>query len=198
MDQSQNFWTFSLALYDREGVADACLKLQTDAGIDVNMLLFCYWHAMLFGEFSNEVFASALRYSQSWKQEVVQPLRNIRHWLKANALDEEQGDRHSQIENLRQRVKEDELAAEKIQHEALERLVRSAEKVATDSETASAEIASIESESAANPSPGDAARKNIQRLFAAMSLELTATILVHVEAISSEFRRLDDEFRVER
>ena len=37
------FWDFSLEVYAKEGVADACLRLQDDLGIDVNMLLFCCW-----------------------------------------------------------------------------------------------------------------------------------------------------------
>jgi hypothetical protein len=33
------FWDFSLALYAKEGVADACLLLQDKLGYDVNLLL---------------------------------------------------------------------------------------------------------------------------------------------------------------
>lgn len=39
------FWPFSLALYGRPGVAESCLRLQDEAGADVNLLLFCAWRA---------------------------------------------------------------------------------------------------------------------------------------------------------
>ena len=39
------FWDFSLRLYDRPGVADACLQLQDRCGADVNLLLLGFWRA---------------------------------------------------------------------------------------------------------------------------------------------------------
>ena len=39
------FWRFSLAFYRRAGVADACIALQEEAGVDVNLLLFLLWQA---------------------------------------------------------------------------------------------------------------------------------------------------------
>ena len=37
------FWNFSLRLYARAGVPDACLALQARHGIDVNLLFCCLW-----------------------------------------------------------------------------------------------------------------------------------------------------------
>ena len=39
------FWRFSLRFYRRREVADACITLQEQAGVDVNLLLFLRWHA---------------------------------------------------------------------------------------------------------------------------------------------------------
>jgi uncharacterized protein (TIGR02444 family) len=39
------FWAFSLGLYDRPGVAAACLALQDRFGADVNLLLLGFWRA---------------------------------------------------------------------------------------------------------------------------------------------------------
>lgn len=39
------FWGFSVALYGRPGVAEACLALQDRFGADVNMLLLGFWRA---------------------------------------------------------------------------------------------------------------------------------------------------------
>jgi len=40
-----DFWEFSLNVYARPGVEQACLALQEQAGADVNLLLFSLWLA---------------------------------------------------------------------------------------------------------------------------------------------------------
>ena len=40
------FWRFSLRFYRQPEVADACITLQEQAGVDVNLLLFLLWHAI--------------------------------------------------------------------------------------------------------------------------------------------------------
>jgi uncharacterized protein (TIGR02444 family) len=40
-------WRFSLAVYGRAGVPPACLKLQDNLGLDVNMLLLALFFVML-------------------------------------------------------------------------------------------------------------------------------------------------------
>ena len=40
---SSRFWDFSLEIYAKPGVAQACLALQDECGADVNLLLFCCW-----------------------------------------------------------------------------------------------------------------------------------------------------------
>ena len=40
-----SFWRFSLRFYRQSEVADACIALQEQAGVDVNLLLFLLWHA---------------------------------------------------------------------------------------------------------------------------------------------------------
>ncbi len=39
------FWRFSLHFYRQPGVSDACIALQDDCGVDVNLLLFLFWLA---------------------------------------------------------------------------------------------------------------------------------------------------------
>src|SRR5258705_5315206 len=43
--QGSPFWRFSLRFYRQPEVADACIALQEQAGVDVNLLLFLLWHA---------------------------------------------------------------------------------------------------------------------------------------------------------
>lgn len=119
--RSQNFWDFSVALYARGRVEDACLELQNTYQIDVNLLLLCYWHGLHHGEFDTVTLAQALEQSARWNKAVVQPLRNVRKWMKDKQALFPLGDQ-IQFETLRQRIKLDELAGEKYEQELLEQL----------------------------------------------------------------------------
>jgi len=132
--RSQNFWPFSVELYARDGVADACLELQSRFGVDVNLLLFCYWFADQYGELDDELLEQLCIFSTLWRQQVVQPLRDVRNWMKDNSPVLEATE-DSQYSRLRERIKFDELAAEKYQQESMQRLADSALKarVRTDS-----------------------------------------------------------------
>ena len=118
-NRPQNFWYFSVALYGHQQVTDACLDLQNLYGVDVNMILFCYWHGSKRGELSPETMQQALAFSANWKRELVQPLRNVRQWMKLHGGDYP-GTFRAQFDTLRARIKSDELAAEKFQQELLE------------------------------------------------------------------------------
>ena len=39
------FWDYSLKTYNRPHVGKACLRLQEEAGADVNLVLLCLWLA---------------------------------------------------------------------------------------------------------------------------------------------------------
>ena len=39
------FWRFSVKFYAEPGVAQACIDLQDQAGVDVNILFFLLWNA---------------------------------------------------------------------------------------------------------------------------------------------------------
>ena len=43
--QGSPFWRFSLHFYRQPKVADTCIALQEEAGVDVNLLLFLLWQA---------------------------------------------------------------------------------------------------------------------------------------------------------
>lgn len=86
------FWDFSLEVYAKEGVADACLRLQDDLGIDVNMLLFCCWAGHSGGgELGKRFIADAAGAVGTWHDEIVRPLRRVRRRLKEGfrGIDEE-------------------------------------------------------------------------------------------------------------
>jgi uncharacterized protein (TIGR02444 family) len=73
------FWEYSLELYERPGVAPACIALQDEAGLDVNLLLFCVWSAQAGpGRLSAADLRAAIAATGDWQARVVQPLRAAR------------------------------------------------------------------------------------------------------------------------
>ncbi len=118
----EGFWDFSVRTYRTLGVSDACLSLQNDYGVDVNMLLFCCWVGAAVGPFDGELFKRAREYSARWAENVVIPLREARTWMKLTGCDSDVVPTASCME-LREEIKTVEFAAEKMQQEALESMV---------------------------------------------------------------------------
>jgi len=114
------FWRFSLQLYRRPGVADACIALQEEAGADVNLLLFLLWHAAQRRALSVEEVAGLEAKVAAWRERAVIPLRAIRRTLKSPQALVEAGD----AEAFRTRIKAVELEAERLQQEAMYGLLR--------------------------------------------------------------------------
>lgn len=73
------FWDFSAQLYAQPGVSKACLRLQDDFDLDVNLLLFCLWFAHCGpGRLSREDLLACAELIQTWQAETLKPLRAIR------------------------------------------------------------------------------------------------------------------------
>ena len=121
--KQKDFWEFSITVYAADGVVSACLALQDTYDIDINLLLFGCWYGCSFGELDESSIDQALDFSRTWKSEVVQPLRDVRVWMKANSMKFKSLD-DTQYSILRERIKFDELAAEKIQQQALEKFAQ--------------------------------------------------------------------------
>jgi len=109
------FWDFSVAHYAQPGVAEACIHLQDEYGLDVNLLLFCIWCASDGpGELGHEDIRLFLRRTGIWQAKVVQPLREVRRYCRVPGESPEAG--------LRQRVGESVLKVE-IEAERAEQLM---------------------------------------------------------------------------
>jgi uncharacterized protein (TIGR02444 family) len=115
-NEPQKFWNFSLQLYDAQGVAAACLELQDAYQLDVNLILFCFWHGSAYGEVEQELLQKIIELSIQWRAHVVQPLRSARTWMKLNPSSA------TQFDSLREKIKADELMAEKFQQEEIANL----------------------------------------------------------------------------
>ena len=109
-------WSFALAIYARPGVADACLTLQNEAGLDVMLLLTTTFAAVKHRILLTPDEIRALdEASRPWREQIVRPLRTIRSGLKTGP----QPAPSETTEQFRSQVKALELAAEKLENKLL-------------------------------------------------------------------------------
>jgi uncharacterized protein (TIGR02444 family) len=77
------FWDFALDVYRRPGVSDACLELQENQQVDVNLLLFVCWiGASGCGRLNANEIDLCIATVRPWHEAVVRPLRAVRRTLK--------------------------------------------------------------------------------------------------------------------
>jgi uncharacterized protein (TIGR02444 family) len=165
--QGSPFWRFSLGFYRVAGVADACIRLQDEAGVDVNLLFYLLWHAALERSLSRAEVAAIEQRIAPWRDAVVVPLRAIRRAIKIPPPVIEAGI----AEAYRTKVKGIELEAERLQQEALYDLAQ----------------ASRFGEPA--PSPEDAARANIAAYQAILARPFPDEAAAAVMAAFSTYAR---------
>ncbi|MEZ2126473.1 MULTISPECIES: TIGR02444 family protein [unclassified Sinorhizobium] len=111
-----NLWDFAVRLYGMPGVADTCLALQEECGVDVPVLLFSAWLADRSVALSAPEMRRIATVVADWHREVVVPLRTVRRRLKFGprpAPDQK-------TESLRNTIKGAELSAERIELTLLE------------------------------------------------------------------------------
>ena len=109
---ARSFWRFSLRSYRDPAVRAACLSLQDDCGADVNLLLYCCWHARRGRRLEARELRSAIAAVANWQERVVLPLRAARRGLSGRAASVAQTERAV----LRKRAGALELAAERIEN----------------------------------------------------------------------------------
>jgi uncharacterized protein (TIGR02444 family) len=115
-DLEADGWAFAVHLYAQPGVADACLKLQDEAGVDVMMALMTIFaavrHRVLLAPAEIRELDEVCR---PWREQIVHPLRAIRTRLKSGPLPAP----GSATEPFRSTIKAAELAAERLQNQLL-------------------------------------------------------------------------------
>jgi uncharacterized protein (TIGR02444 family) len=114
---SSDLWNFSLTLYARPGVEQACLQLQAN-GVSVCLLLCAAWLGQRRIACDEQRLQQLRGVAQAWDADVVQPLRALRVQWKVAAT------RDAELNSLREQVKTLELEAER---NLLLRLERSAQ-----------------------------------------------------------------------
>ena len=116
------FWRFSLNFYRQAGVAEACIALQDDCGVDVNLMLFLLWLAASGRQLSVDNIKELDQAVRSWRDLTIIPIRGVRRKLKGAPTLVEAGKQ----EAFRTKIKAIELEAERLQQEALYARSRSA------------------------------------------------------------------------
>jgi uncharacterized protein (TIGR02444 family) len=134
------FWRFSLQFYRLPKVADACIALQEEAGVDVNLLLFLLWQARQRRRLSMIDVTLLETQVAPWRDLAVIPLRNVRRALRSPPalLDA------ATAESFRNRIKAVELEAERLQQEAMFALAPVGSQASSANEAACANVAAYE------------------------------------------------------
>jgi uncharacterized protein (TIGR02444 family) len=109
------FWRFSLHFYHQPGVPEACIALQDECGVDVNLFLFLLWLADDGQLLSADTVKKLDDQVRGWRNLTVIPIREARRKLKGAPTLVDPGKQ----EAFRNKVKAVELEAERLQQEAL-------------------------------------------------------------------------------
>lgn len=134
------FWRFSLRFYALPDVAPACLALQDEANVDVNLLLFLLFLAEQGRAVTRDDVARLDAEIAAWRAEVVEPLRAVRRRLKTGVGDVPP----ATSETLRNMVKKIELEAERLEQGRLEKEASTLGKPAHRETAARANLAAYE------------------------------------------------------
>lgn len=112
-------WSYYLALYAEPDVASRCIRLQDRFGADVNLVLYACWAAShMHKTLAPKDFQPLITATTPWRESVTQAIRSARRALKAEA----ESLAAAVYQDLRQRLLDAELEAERIEVERLARL----------------------------------------------------------------------------
>ncbi len=110
MSAEAECWRFIGAVYTRPGVQQSCLHLQERMQADIVLLLFGGWLARCGIALSQDAAHEATALVRPWREAVIGPLRAIRTTMKSSPLMA-----RPEAASLRERIKGDELAAERVE-----------------------------------------------------------------------------------
>jgi uncharacterized protein (TIGR02444 family) len=134
------FWRFSLRFYALPDVAPACLALQDEANVDVNLMLFLLFLAENGRAINRDDVARLDASIATWRTEVVEPLRALRRRLKSGIGEIPA----ATSEGLRNMVKKIELEAERLEQGRLENTASALGNPSPRNEAARANLAAYE------------------------------------------------------
>lgn len=166
---SHPFWQYSVAVYDRPGVAASCLALQDGRGADVNILLYCCWRAACGdAALDRAALEPIISRVASWRNDVIAKLRAVRVRTKTGIT----GVSPTTLAPFRESLKALELDAEFIEQAMLAEHAASRDAAATSgAEGARAAAAGMVAylsllEPEAEPSPATDVAGDLRRILA--------------------------------
>lgn len=109
-------WSWAVAAYRAPGVQDACLAAQDVGDQNVPLLLWAAWTAASGRRLAEDDMEAACDLARAWQETAIAPLRAVRRSLKIRHPDLDDAAR----EQVRDQVKQAELAAERALLEGLE------------------------------------------------------------------------------
>lgn len=82
MSETNNeFWRFSITLWDQQPLRSCLMTLQDELNLDINLALFATWCASKNLSFEGN-HALIMNKAQQWSGNIVQPIRQIRELCK--------------------------------------------------------------------------------------------------------------------
>jgi uncharacterized protein (TIGR02444 family) len=167
------FWTFTLAVYQKEGVSPACIALQDRLGLDVNFLLLCLYAGSRGRALTADDFARVEERAAPWRKNVIHPLRAVRRWLKEQQLLEK-----ASSDQLRRGVLGHEIESEGVQQRLMEAAVPITEG-ASSASTAAGNLTAYLAWARAKPGEPDKADlvSLLAQVFAPLSRDAAKSLL---------------------
>lgn len=114
-------WPYVCQLYSKPNISQACLQLQDDYQFNIPLLLFCCWSARQYGVIDQLTLKECQEFCDTLTTEVVEPLRQVRRSMKYR-FEEEWPITETSWFDMREQIKAQELAAERLVLEGMERL----------------------------------------------------------------------------
>ena len=110
------FWAYSVRVYERPKVADCLIELQDRHGVDVNVVLFCCWCGWSGRPIPDaQAFAALLDAVSTWQSDVVGPLRQLRRQMKRGVANVPA----DTVQTIRGKVQGLEIDCERVEQEIL-------------------------------------------------------------------------------
>ncbi len=110
----KDFPDYSVQLYALPDVPRACLTLQDELGLDVNLVLWCLFAGARGTPLDEDRIAAADAAAATWRDNVVVHLRQVRRWMKG---------RDEEVEVLRQALIAQEIQCELHEQRLISRAV---------------------------------------------------------------------------
>ena len=134
LERHVSLWDFAVATYRRPAVEEVCLALQDDHGQCVPLLLWRLWALNRLIDATD--LRRAVDVARKWETAVVAPLRSVRRELRESFPAVADDARLA----MRERLKADELQAEHVLLESLDRLTIVGDGAPADAADALAEL----------------------------------------------------------